>query len=1034
MTIKREHGRRIFALQIGGLEYRYHSTTPPASTSLDATIATSINYIDREGIVSIGAFSASINPSGGVGQYSPLSITLQIDRKADNGDPGIIFGRCGIRSASTKAQLTESINRSDAIIKIDRDLTSLSYPRLFHVGAETVRASSALTTRLLTSSGRGVGNTTPQNHSIDLEGSLVPEVTTEITTFRGRRAKLFCAHQYPDNSVSDYVEVINGFIEQSPAIEEGDAISLSIVPLTALIDTDLTDKINQTRLLQGYHYFDGQNGSVLEYALGLTYDQFGNQPTLVTDTGATITANTFQASVTTNRGHENLFDDFDTSLAAGTAKDNFIHEHPRYPRLRRSQDDRRELLSVYATSLTYDSSISKYIINADSSPSDAMNSSGITSTGQFVVNLPRHEIKRHQLGNAEVKQWPNVINDTLESSGPANTQGLAGGFARWRINADNIIRVSKLSNSPYAAQLQLWTHSFQFRARQTALVSMGSRAARYWDNSGTNTALDDLSRLSYPIDIASATSTNGDKFTDSPRNGDTEGHFVIIESNNLRVNAAYQLRDVAKAYYQLYESTILVEGSLGLPSTATAGTTFDIIALYYDRSSETVKRQTFKASHETAATFSGPTVGTLIHIDDLTDFSQLVSFADWTDKERALLFRGSSFIEERPGQALLKLLQSGGGDQINGTYDTLGLGLNISSSDIDEESFLAMDTACPFLLSDQFAGDGTDLKGVFDNLLKLMGAVLVMKRDEATGKSRISLQPVGSERAADAVATIQEGDWLVDPAPHWDIYEDIVTQIKYEFDYSPKEDSFLSEVIFNNQEAVNRYGGESSRITLSLAGVSSEQFGRNAGDNFSYFLPSSDRLFNLLSNPLRVWRGAIGTGPSAFLDVGSYVKVSSPHLRGYSDSYGVVDGVGMIRTIHQELMGEGCDIEILTTGLSPVAWNATAKVDSIPTTTTVTVTEDDFSGSSVDDVSFFQAGDVVDYLFLGNHDSALTGLTIQSISSNTITFTSAHGISVTGGTLEPTTYANASATHRQDAYLANASNLINSNVTAQEYS
>ena len=29
MTIKREHGRRIFALQVSGLEYRYHSTTPP---------------------------------------------------------------------------------------------------------------------------------------------------------------------------------------------------------------------------------------------------------------------------------------------------------------------------------------------------------------------------------------------------------------------------------------------------------------------------------------------------------------------------------------------------------------------------------------------------------------------------------------------------------------------------------------------------------------------------------------------------------------------------------------------------------------------------------------------------------------------------------------------------------------------------------------------------------------------------------------------------------------------------------------------
>ena len=81
-----------------------------------------------------------------------------------------------------------------------------------------------------------------------------------------------------------------------------------------------------------------------------------------------------------------------------------------------------------------------------------------------------------------------------------------------------------------------------------------------------------------------------------------------------------------------------------------------------------------------------------------------------------------------------------------------------------------------------------------------------------------------------------------------------------------------------------------------------------------------------------------------------------------------------------------------------------------------------------------QVGDVVDYLPLGDHDNAITGLVIQSISGSTITFTAAHGISAANGTLEPTTYANASTDHRQDAYLANASNVININVEAQEFS
>ena len=115
--INSENGRRVFALEIGGLIYRYHSTTPPSSTSLDATIATGINYIDKQGILTVGAFSASVDPSGGIGEYSAITITLAIDRRGDSGDAGIIFGRCGARSATTKAQLTESIDRTDSIIR-----------------------------------------------------------------------------------------------------------------------------------------------------------------------------------------------------------------------------------------------------------------------------------------------------------------------------------------------------------------------------------------------------------------------------------------------------------------------------------------------------------------------------------------------------------------------------------------------------------------------------------------------------------------------------------------------------------------------------------------------------------------------------------------------------------------------------------------------------------------------------------------------------------------------------------------------------
>ena len=348
------------------------------------------------------------------------------------------------------------------------------------------------------------------------------------------------------------------------------------------------------------------------------------------------------------------------------------------------------------------------------------------------------------------------------------------------------------------------------------------------------------------------------------------------------------------------------------------------------------------------------------------------------------------------------------------------------------DRFLAADATATFTLTDNYAGDGADLRETFDSVLRLLGAVIVMKRDASTGRSLITLVSLGNERTSASSLTVSAGDWVADPVPKWGIHEDIVTQIEYQFDYDPAEDKYLSEVVFNNYAAINRYGGERSKITLRLAGLNSDQFGRGAGDNFAYFLPTSSRLFNLLSNPIRTWRGEIGTGKSIYIDVGSYLTVSSPHLRGYGDEYGVTDGVGMVRAIRQNLMSEGCELELITTGLSPVNWNSAARVASY-TTNTVTVDANKYSASPATDASFFKAGDVVDYLPAGNHDAAIVGLTILSVVGNVITFTAAHSISASAGTIEPTDLSNATSDHKTDAYLANSSDILDTSTDAQEF-
>jgi hypothetical protein len=218
------------------------------------------------------------------------------------------------------------------------------------------------------------------------------------------------------------------------------------------------------------------------------------------------------------------------------------------------------------------------------------------------------------------------------------------------------------------------------------------------------------------------------------------------------------------------------------------------------------------------------------------------------------------------------------------------------------------------------------------------------------------------------------------------------------------------------------------KISLDLYGVSADDVGSGQGDAFNVFQPLVARIFNLLSNPLRLLRGRIGTGHSILTDIGAYAVCSSPHLKDYGPDYGVTSGVGMIRSIRQELMSEGCEVEIITTGAQVIGWNISATVLSVLTSDSVQISA---SAYSANDSTYYQAGQAVQYLPLNDHDSASSVLTIQSVVGDVVTFTSAHSISVIGGTLESAVYAGA------DGYAYLASNatppLINSD-QAQEYS
>ena len=994
MSIDSDHGRRVFVLQVAGLRYRYMSHNLDLSGSnLEVNITTGIPYENETGLVSVGALSGSIDPVGGVASYQGVSVTLA-SRGARGGpsDPHVVFGRCGARSEVIRAKLTRLVDYNDdppTLIRVDRNLQGqFTTPALVHIGAETFRVS-AITPTALVSGARAVGGSQRQAHVISMGRTNVPEVTTEITTFRGRRAVLFAAHQYPDGGLGDFVQVINGFIDNSPQVEDAAEISFSLLPFAALASTSSAAVGTQSYLRQGYHYF-GNVANTFEWAWRLT----GPSERIVVES-VSISAPDKTVSISTTPELAALFD-----ATLPKASDNHERSHPRFPAL--YINGTQAFIEPHTVTSTY------FIYDATDQPD--------VEEGDILRLSPTVEIKRVGF-EEELVEWPRELSQELTAAQSSNSvSGENGSWARLQLAEGDLVVTPNASTTPYSLQLLVWS-------KRSVLLNSHADA-RYWAIT-PDAALRDGDRLRYPIQLGE------EALADPGRPGSSQFLYrYAVEQNGRTSSSRFTPGGVALAWYQLREPIILCENTLSLP-TAADGNDYDIEVKYFDRVSGETRRQWFTATHESEAVLDAQLIGTYVHLKAGSSVSDNVSFGDWQGQERALLFRSSRYQNLRPGQLLLRVLESGGGGGENGIYDLYPIGLGIPATEIDEASFLAYDSTAAFNLTGVISGDDADLRGIVEGVLKLMGCAIIMRRSPSTGRSLVTLQPLGAENARLVDRDIVENDWHADPAPRWSAYEDIVTQVTYRFAWDENEGKYLAERTFVNQEAVARYGGEMKKIDIEVRGLTLEDVGDGAGDSFGFFLPTSARLFNLLSNPAREWVGSIGTGPSMLLDVGSYVRVTSKHLKGYDDGYGVTDQIGFVRGMTQELMGEGCQLEMIALGLEPVTWNASALVNTIDSVTSVTVEATQFSD---DDASYFKAGDVVDYLPLANEDGALTGLIIASVVGQTITFTSVHSITTTGGTLEPTSYSSASATHKADAYLASNDALpVLSSERAQDY-
>jgi hypothetical protein len=462
--------------------------------------------------------------------------------------------------------------------------------------------------------------------------------------------------------------------------------------------------------------------------------------------------------------------------------------------------------------------------------------------------------------------------------------------------------------------------------------------------------------------------------------------------------ALYDIRGFALGWRDRDEPYILVQDSLGLPTEADG----NLYAIQIKIGEDVVNAL---ATHE--EDLGG---AYLLHLDmNISENRRLPPFGDWLGEGSPIEISKGMIITRRPaGEVILQLLESGGGGAINGTYDLQLTGCNLNSSMIDEQSFLSLNSASgitDWMFS--LPADELTLREILDPMLKTMGACIVMNRDSFN--PRISLVLLGHEADEDQTA-LSDSDFLASKPPYWSNFEDIVTQFKFRYDMHQEEPTTR---IVNNYDAINRLAGETKSMELDLYGITSDILGgTNASDFLENFLPTYARLFRLYGQAVRMWHLSIGTGKGLTLDVGSYLKITSAFLKGYTDAYGVSNKIAMVQSISIDLMGEGTELKLIHLGDSSPSWNASAKIATIVSTTTIEIEADFYSDA---DISYFKVGDIVDYVLQGSEATTLTK-TIASISGNQITFTATHGMS-SGGIIQPTTYLNAQSHHTKRAYI-----------------
>lgn len=1001
--------RPVWRLEIAGCIYSFTSRgTWPAVPFTGAH--SGINFTDVACVQSVSALSSSMDPTSAVVEYDPITITLAADFRAPRslGDPGIVFGAISDRSATWRGTLLQTAGPADTTIYVDTDPTGLSTPRLLYIGQECISVNgtagdgSTGNPWRFTSCVRGCGGTIAQRHvRSSLTGSAPRVLTPEKCHWKGSRARLLIAHEFvgAGGAISTPVEWMRGFLPSVPR-ETGNGVTITLAPLTALIDQEVGDPDDVIKLRKGYHRFTRGRRCVVQH--GQRVEQAGAFKVLVGQDSA-------QAFLRLYGDVESFDAIYDPTRGDG---------HPRHG-------------AVVVPGVMAPAQVSSTVAGPPSyfalptgHPTADVPGFDLSAIGgnRYIVNTASGEIKEQALAprdidDATVVRWPDALYDAFAEWQPADVAGADGAWMDLRLN------LSDPQNGPH---IEAALNGGQWADGAFLLLGKDlyrpSPRMRVWETDQSRSHAVGLALLPFDaFDVADPETGSRDRRIRVP--GET------ADSANPQV-VRVAITGAAEAWYGEGEEGILVEGDVVVP----AGGTLFLEATYEGYGLEGTlgwdqKRERRVAFEVTSATsvadpVTATTIGTYLTLDSsLWEVSRIPTFADWPDRRPVEIRRIVQFREQRSATVMLRLLLSDAGEQItSSTYDVLPYGLGLTTSDVDTLSFQAFGDPAGLSRWSMRYPAGTKLRDVIEPMLLVTGTQLAMRRNRA-GQCRVTRVATSLETAVEAVGTIDDAELV---APVNETFDDLITRYEFKTDYNDDDEPQRTEVIVDN----NAKGRQRSDATMTIELRGARLPTGGSAEVLPIFQAIFARLAQHYGQEVRGWQVQIDAGQGFLAEVGQTFNVTSPRLRAYGPTRGVVSLPAKVVACTVDPEAGTADLALLYHGHQGTGWAPSLSVTSVTSTTAVVVAANEYSettnpvtGEPQTDLDGFAVGDIVDAVAVGDDDGAATGLEIISIdtATRTVTFDGPHGLTApTLGDIVPTIYDDAAEAHQALAYIADS--------------